>query len=358
MARNTISKQLAIASLFLFFVPWIAGFSQEEQSECVFSLQRAERLYQEGVVEDIPDLLYDCIEKGFTRDERLTAYKLIMLSYLYDDNLELADQKMQDFLKRYPEYELTPADQDEFAQLFNSYETKASWSVSITGGMVFTFVGADNTFGAFSTPDSPYDYSSGMGFAVGAGIMKYLAPGLNLNLEFQFLKHEYDYTVTPDFWMTFATSDFTETSSQVVAPLTLSYDFYTGNFKPFLRLGVMPAYMMMSNKNMGRDYTNESFDDLPRSDQEMIDYRNIFNVYAVTGAGLKYKIPYAGQVVIDLRFNMGLMNFVNPLERYTVQDQIFRYYGVNDNYRLNFFNVSLGWIYPLYKSKKKQPTEY
>ena len=61
------------------------------QSECVFSLQRAERLYQQGNIEEIPGLLINCIEKGFTRDERLTAYKLLIQSYLYDDQLELAD---------------------------------------------------------------------------------------------------------------------------------------------------------------------------------------------------------------------------------------------------------------------------
>ncbi len=223
--------------------------------------------------------------------------------------------------------------------------------------MVFTFPYTLEPFNVSSIDNSVWDYSSGMGFSVGAGMMKYLAPGFNLSLEFQYLKHEYNYELSQAFWTKFSKSDFTETTIQFVAPLTVSYDFNTGNLKPFLRLGVMPAYLLGSSMNSGRDYLNAAFDNLPRVDKEMIDYRTAFNVYAVTGGGLKYKIPYAGQLVLDIRFNMGLMNFVIPSERYISQDEIFRYYSVDDDFRLNFLNVSLGWIYPLYKSKK-QPSQY
>lgn len=356
------------AVLLLFLMLPFSGIAQEaareldeegkQLSKCVLNLQKAERLYQQGKVEDIPDLLRGCIKKGFNRDERMTAYKLLILTDIYDDDLEQADMKMYEFLKKYPEYEISPADQDEFAQLFNSYETRANWSVSIKGGMLFSFPVQTEPYGVMQLKTSPYEYSSGMGFNVGAGIMKYLSPSMKLNLEVQFLSHEFNYKATPDFFTSFAEIDYTERTQQLAVPLSLNNDFGSGNLKPFLRLGVMPVYMLSSTKNIGRTYTNKAFDELPRSTEDMLEYRNTFSAYLLTGGGLKYKIPYAGKIVLDIRFNMGLMEFVDPAQRYANSSQVWRYYVVDGKYRLNFLDISLGWIYPFYKSKKKQPLSY
>ncbi len=327
------------------------------QSECVFSLQKAERLYQQGNVEEIPGLLNECIEKGFSRDERLTAYKLLIQSYLYDDQLDIADQKMLEFLNHYPEYELTPADQDEFAQLFHSYETKASWSVSISGGAVFTFPYTTEPFGPYPTATSVWDYSSGPGFSVGAGVIKYLAPGFNLSVEIQYFKHEYNFTLTQSYWSEFSETRYKEASSNIALPVSVTYDFNTGNLKPFIRAGLMTNYLFKSALDPVRPYKNGEFDDVSGPDISMVDYRNTLNLFAVTGAGLKYKIPYAGQIILDLRFDIGLTHFASDEERFSSQELIFRYYNQDHDARLNFFSVSVGWIYPLYKSTK-QPSSY
>jgi len=327
------------------------------QSECVFSLQRAERLYQQGNLEEIPGLLINCIEKGFNRDERLTAYKLLIQSYLYDDQLELADQIMLEFLGHYPEYELTPADQAEFEQLFHSYETKASWSVSISGGGVFSFPYTFEPFGPYSTETSTWDYANGPGFAVGAGLMKYLAPGFNLNAEIQFFRYEYNFTLTQEYWSDFSETYFKETSSNIAMPISVTYDFKTGKLNPYLRAGIMTSYMIKSALDPVRIYKNGEFEDASGSDISMIDYRNPFNLYAITGTGLKYKIPYAGQIVLDIRFDFGLTRFAKDEERFTSQELIFRYYDQDHNTRFNFLSVSVGWIYPLYRSTK-QPSSY
>ena len=353
-----IKLNLFIRSLLLGGL-LIIGFLMPvySQSECVFSLQRAERLYQQGNLEEIPGLLNNCIEKGFTRDERLTAYKLLIQSYLYNDQLELADQTMLEFLGHYPEYELTPADQAEFEQLFHSYETKATWSVSISGGGVFSFPYTFEPFGPFPAETSSWDYSSGPGFRVGAGFLKYLAPGFNLNFEVQYFRYEYDFALTQEYWSDFSETRYKETSSNIAIPISATYDFNTGNLNPYIRAGIMASYMFKSALDPVRIYKNGEFEDVSGSDISMIEYRNTFNLYAITGAGLKYKIPYAGQIVLDIRFDIGLTRFVNDEERFTSQESIFRYYNQDHDARLNFLSVSLGWIYPLYKSTK-QPSSY
>ena len=60
------------------------------------------------------DLLQPCIERGFTPEERLSAYKLLILCQIYNDDIGGAHEGMLAFLKKYPEYELSPTDPDEF----------------------------------------------------------------------------------------------------------------------------------------------------------------------------------------------------------------------------------------------------
>ena len=130
-------KNFILIILLCFVFPFIA-LSQSE--DCIIQLQEAERLYDLGQVENIPQMLEDCIADGFNKEERLQAYKLIILTFLTDDNMRKADSAMFDFLQRYPEYELTVADPAEFNYLFGSYKTLPLYSLGVTLGTSFSSV--------------------------------------------------------------------------------------------------------------------------------------------------------------------------------------------------------------------------
>ena len=60
--------------------------SPAQEENCAFRLREAQQLYEAGRIEDIPGMLQPCIERGFTQEERLTAFKLIILCQIYNDN--------------------------------------------------------------------------------------------------------------------------------------------------------------------------------------------------------------------------------------------------------------------------------
>ena len=77
-----IMRKLSVILAFLV-LGIIPVFGQEE--DCSFTLREANNLYAQGRIENIPAMLEDCIEQGFTSEDRLAAYKLIILCSLYDD---------------------------------------------------------------------------------------------------------------------------------------------------------------------------------------------------------------------------------------------------------------------------------
>ena len=54
--------------------------------ECGTKIQDAQKLYEQGLIEEIPQMLAPCMQDGFTNVQVIEVYKLIILFYLFDDN--------------------------------------------------------------------------------------------------------------------------------------------------------------------------------------------------------------------------------------------------------------------------------
>ena len=126
----------------------LESFAQQE--DCAFKLQEAQQLYAAGRIENVPDMLQACIERGFTQEDRLQAFKLIILCQIYDDELDKAHEGMLAFLGRYPEYTLSTTDPDEFRFIFEQYRTRPILDV-------WAFAGINRTHGLISQPFSPFN---------------------------------------------------------------------------------------------------------------------------------------------------------------------------------------------------------
>ncbi|MCK5170420.1 MAG: hypothetical protein KAQ75_11125, partial [Bacteroidales bacterium] len=115
---NSIKLYLSVIFLLLF-----SSIALAQQTDCAFKLEEAENLYETGILDSIPAMLRSCVIEGFDDDELIRAYKLLILTYLFEDYQEMAEFTMLKFLKKFPEYELKAIDQVEFKYLYNSYQT-------------------------------------------------------------------------------------------------------------------------------------------------------------------------------------------------------------------------------------------
>ena len=99
---NKDNLQNIIKILFILILISQTVLVVKAQEGCGFVLKRAEKLYEEGVIEAIPQLLENCMKKGFTKEEKIRAYKLLILTNLYEDRQNKADKLMLELIKFEP----------------------------------------------------------------------------------------------------------------------------------------------------------------------------------------------------------------------------------------------------------------
>ena len=341
----------------IVFVVSALNISFSQQQDCVFKLQEAEKLYSQGLIEEIPQLLNPCIESGLSQEDRLQASKLVILSYLFNDEQTDAENAMLSFLQRYPEYEISPTDPTEFIYLFESFSNIALYSFGISVGGNFTNISLREQYGTYNYNQSRQEYkTSGFGYQGGININRYIADNLEFVFELKFKQNKFEsLKYVPDVDnIEFNKITFSETQTRFELPLSVTYDFEYGKLKPFLRAGGSIGYLANVNSKITREYLGGVNTDVKSPDIEISEYRNQLNFWGIVGGGIKYRIP-RGYVMLDVRYNIGLLNQTDINNR-VIKDseQIWKYHHIDDNFLLNNGSVSVGYVYLLYKPERKQ----
>ena len=324
----------------------LESFAQQE--DCAFKLREAQQLYNAGRIENVPEMLQPCIEKGFTQEERLSAFKLIILCQIYDDDLEKAHEGMLSFLKRYPEYELSPTDPDEFRFIFEQYRTRPVLDLG-------AFVGVNRSHGMISQPYSPFNLNKekpkytadGFAFQAGALINFYASSRIQISLEPMYSQANFQLEYENSSLEGFGELDHFERQTYLYIPLSGTYEFVIGKFRPYLRLGGQLG-ILFDNK------TSTSQGIFTGPDEDNLENRNQLNYWVFGGTGLKYKLNKA-YFYLDLRYNVGLNKYlVSSDRRFTQDNHNWVYMYQDSDFRLNRFLISIGYARSFYNPKRIQ----
>ncbi len=351
-----------VTVLFLLFPPVISA--QEavptgETSTCAENLKSAQDLFNRGQVEQVPDILHDCMKSGFTREEELSAYKLLIQSFLFEDKLEQADSTMLEFLHKNPEYVLSPTDHSSFVYLYNKFSVKPLIQLSVHLGTNLPFV----TFVDHKTvlsPEGKIDYSSGALNLYTSLEAKYkITKKLEVNLEAGYSQVRFtrvEENLNPLDTL-FGKTYYTETQSRIEIPLTLTYDLKSfGKFTPYLRLGAGSAITMSSNATAEQKSVALLGGGPPHSGKEVSRTKSRIktDVFVQAGGGIKFKTR-GGYINAEIRMNAGSINqTVRGMAPEIEEDLVHTYYYVDDDFNLNTFNFSIGYTQIFYKASKRR----
>jgi len=342
MQRQTLLKLIL---LFLFFE--FPAFILKAQDDCALILDKAQKQYENGIIEEIPQLLAPCLQQGFSPTERIQAFKLIILANLFDQNIEDAEKNMLNFLKNYPEYQVSSTDPAEFVQLFKSYRVLRILSMGVSIGGDLTFPMVNESF-VTNGQDIKGKYSPKIGVYSGIKLIFYLATRMELNVEGYYLTNSFQHTLIQPGLQKL---NSTETQQKIELPISLTFDFGRNKIRPYLRAGFSIDYMLSaSSKNDMYIYSQNK--DITGSDINILPRRRQLNYNIVFGAGLKYKIP-RGYVLLDLRWREGLYNQVLSGGRLNTTET-FKYQSPDDNFTLNNLAFSVAYIHSFFKTKKKK----
>ena len=89
MKRHTIIVWYTI--LLILVVSGLPRMSFS-QTNCSQVLVDAQNMFEDGKINEIPEFLDPCLTDGFTKEEKIEAYKLLSMVYTFMDEDENADQ--------------------------------------------------------------------------------------------------------------------------------------------------------------------------------------------------------------------------------------------------------------------------
>jgi len=334
--------------LILFSLGSVEAFSQEY--DCAVKLKEAQACFERGQVELVSDLVNPCIQSGsFTKEDELTAYKLLIQALLLDENMPGAEEFMLEFLRKNPEYEHTAADYTGFVYVKSKFEVKPVMMVSVQAGLNYMFMTGQSERSVSSLPPDISVSRDPVNIYTGAEVMYPIGSRLRVAGGMFFSTSSYEYT---ENIMNFTTVQYKENMRRLEVPVSAVYDFARlGRLTFSGRLGA--GYVMNlktdakalnapTDINNGFTRTGENVD---RSDSRI---KSDFFIQA--GLGSMIKVPH-GYFTAEIKTALGMRNQVidsppGSLEYY--------YFYTDDTFRMNMIGLSLGYIHIFYKPFKNK----
>jgi hypothetical protein len=334
----------------LFIICPLAVLPQET-STCAENLKNAQALFTQGQVEKVPEILQSCLKSGFTSEEELSAYKLIIQCLLFEDRLAEADSAMLEFLRKNPEYELSPTDHSSFVTLFNNFKVKPVVQISLHFGTnipYLTFIGPESATGE----KGESDYSTKMF-------------NLFISLEAKFKLKEYlEVNFEPGYSQlsftnnkkipNLGTTTYIENQKRLELPVSATCNFKTfGKFTLYGRLGTGPALSLGTSGNAEFKSSDANGDDLPKTDFDRKASRIVLDLFVQGGAGIKLKTP-GGFIFSELRSNISFFDqVIRAGSSYEEQELSSHYKYADDDFNINAVNFTVGYTQIFYKPSKK-----
>ncbi len=323
----------------------------QEATTCAENLKNAQTFFDNGQVEQVPGMLSECLKSGFNREEGLTAYKLLIQTYLFEDKNELADSVMLAFLKKNPEYELSPTDHSSFVFLYNKFNVKSVIQISVHLGTNLPFITFIDPKSVAGIPGEGIYKSKALNLYASLEAKIKLAEKLELNIEGGY--SQIKFTNIEDF-LRFQETTYNETQQRIEVPLSITYDIKNfGKLTPYGRFGIGPAFTLASKalaESNPKDENNH--DDRTRTIIDRNDSRINMDLFVQIGAGIKLKTR-GGYFLAELRSNAGALN--QTIRGGASPEQLeFHDFYKDDDFHLNSLNFSLGYTQIFYKPSKRK----
>jgi hypothetical protein len=315
------------------------------------TLRLARATYEQGRLHEVPSQLNDDVLTKMTSSEKVSAYTLLCLSYIYLEEAEKADESMLNILLSDPYFKPDPAvDPAEFVALYNTFRTYPIYRI---GAKLGVNASRPNVIESVTAVDaeSGGGYKPLIAFQFGASAdmpLYFLSKKLTLHADAAFQLKKFEVDITVDRGETFK-NEFNgiETQSWLSLPITIEYELFDLKFHPYIALGASADLLLKSSITSERQRDEQASIE-PKSFEPV---REKMNISAIAAAGVKLPLS-GGFLVFEVRYVYGLSNvtnkesaFANP--KYTLD------YGYADSiFKMNSLAVTGSYIINIFNPKK------
>lgn len=344
-------KRLALA--FLLIGVLTLHHAHGQQTSCAQNIRLARATYEQGRLHEVPTYVQSCIQNGSTQ-EKVEAYKLLCLSYIYLEEPVLADQAMLNILRTDHYFTVDPAsDPAEFVALYRTFRTDPIYRFGAKIGANAT---QPNVISYVPANDGQSEYSPGISFLAGIGVEVPLrknltfAPEVNLILK----NFKYDNTVTYTEEVSGEPREFhttgTERHTWLSIPFSVQYQVLKSRLNPYVSLGVSTDVLVSAQNTFLR--TKQEASSLEEQTVNLKSSRANINISAIASVGGKLKVT-GGFAVAEIRYSHGLSKVNNTEDVYSIFDKTFPTGGYVDGvFKLNSLSFTVGYMYNIFNPKK------
>ena len=314
----------------------VKGYAQTDN--CLTQLKDAGTGYDQGNYDDAIKLLISTIDEcSLDKPDQIQAYKLLIMCYISVDNLEAADKAAGQIMKINPNY--TPdkfKDDPKLIALFKKFGPVPTFSIGICGGANIPFEKTINQYSVvYPNGQAPASYKTKPGFQMGLQAEKRVFDNFWIQLGFSYRSSSYTHKL---YDVDSQTINYSERLTYFDVPLSVKYYFRFHRVIPYLQAG---AYFSFLSNALSTTTSGDQKDIIDRT-----ALRNTLQTGYFGCAGLGYSVK-SFMVFLDLRYIVFPENVNKAGTRYDDQVNLYKYYYIDDDFRLNNMQVNIGASYNL-----------
>lgn len=336
--------------VLVFFVLIALHREASGQSSCAQTLRTARTTYEQGRIHELPELLSGCLISGFTKQEKVEAYKLLTLSYIYLEEPAKADEALLSLLRTDPYFEINPeADAAEFISLYRTFRTWPIYRVGAKAGVNAT---QPNILSRIEVPEGATSkFSRAVSFQVGGAFEVPLSQSLALNPELHFQLKSFHYqSEVPVTATAVNITEATESMMWLSLPVSVQYTLSDHPMNPYVSLGASADYLIQSDITVKRTRVNANA--LQERTLDVTDGRNNLNLSGIASIGVKRRLG-GGYFNAEVRISYGFSSISKPEYAYTLDEFLLFDYAYADNeFRINSLSLTVGYLYNVFSPKK------
>lgn len=347
--------------LFFGLLVIIASESWAQQSSCAQTLRLATSTYEQGRLHELEGILANCLQNtvtGFTKEERVAAYKLLTQAYIYLEEPVKADDAMLKLLQTDHYFEVNKeVDPAEFVALYKTFRTRPIYRIGAKLGanasqpnVVYSETAAELSEG------SKYSYGIGLLFGASADV-PLSNEDMTLHGELLYIQKKFEVTQIRDRGLSEEGVPLTnelqgvESQSWISLPLTFEYRLADKKYNPYVAGGFALDYLISDELNGQVIRTGENL--IQESSYDFISNRKKFNASALLAAGIKVAMG-GGYFVAEVRYSYGLTS-VNDTEAAFANEKANWLLPYADPvFKVSSLMVSGAYVFNMFKPKKKR----
>jgi hypothetical protein len=351
-------KRILLAGVALLAFTWNVS-----AQNCTQTLRTARGTYEQGRLHEIPTILEDCFKKSeWSQSQRVEAYKILVLTYIYLEEPAKADEAMLGLLRT--DHFFTPSetsDPIEFRSLYNKFRSAPIFQIGFKFGVNTPQVNVLKNHYIWANAQGHGEYtpkvSIQMGLVFEKNIFeKKMKNKLVINPEVFYSSAAFDYSNSN---VSFTDDDAVENKDNMLLSLAyrrlqtnIMFQYKLGKSKlnPYLSLG--PSFGYLIESTIAGEVITGTQITVP-SIQTTDNYKALY-MSAVLSAGVKYQIGSV-YATADIRYQHGFGNMVKGENRYKPSEenvQLWNLGYVDNDFSLNQAMFNIGIIIPYFKPKK------